>query len=311
MNYYINPGRNRKSVNFIDNVVYSHQKDLDGNDLELKMSIMLQNGNSEMRLAVGVDEGETDRELKPAIVWIPGGGYRGADKNLMVAEVEYLVEAGYVVASIYYRSSAQGHFPDQLIDAKTAIRFLRANAKKYEIDPDRIGVMGRSAGGHLSALVAMNLEGYDTEEWAGYSSEVKAAYDMFGPVDMVALMENDAKEMAANPNHRWKKVEDTHAGAFLGGDLSTMKERARIASANTYISERTAPLLIMHGDADPLVPWQISRDFYQQLCDAGLEKQTDFYMLRYAGHGTPEFFQPETKGITERFFDKYLKQKKS
>ena len=107
MEYYINPGRLRKSVNFIDNIVYSHQKDLDGNDLELKMSVMLQNGNSEMRIAAGIDENKDLRSRKPAILWIPGGGYRGADKNLMVAEVEYLVEAGYVVASMYYRSSAQ------------------------------------------------------------------------------------------------------------------------------------------------------------------------------------------------------------
>lgn len=84
----------------------------------------------------------------------------------MTAEMEYLVEEGYVVASMYYRSSAQGHYPDQIIDVKTALRFLRAHADQYEIDPERIGVMGRSAGGHLSAVAGMNTDGWDTENGA-------------------------------------------------------------------------------------------------------------------------------------------------
>lgn len=307
MEYYINPGRIRKSVNFIDNIVYSCQKDLEGNDLELKMSIMLQNGNSEMRIAAGVNEDKDSRKRKPAILWIPGGGYRGVDKNLMVAEAEYLAEAGYVVASMYYRSSAQGHYPDQLIDVKTAIRFLKANAEKFEIDPDRIGVMGRSAGGHLAAMAAMNMPGYDGTEWGDYSSEVQAAYDMFGPVDIVSLMENDERDMKADPNHRWKTIEETHAGALIGGDPETMKIRARAANAEEYISEKMCPILIMHGDSDPLVPCEISKRFYQQICEAGMENQADFYLLKNGGHGTDEFFQPEIRGIVERFFDTYLK----
>lgn len=307
MKHTIDPGRARASINFIDNIVYSKKPDLDGNMLELKMSIMLQNGNSEMKLAAGVDDGSAKKLRKPAILWVPGGGYRGADKNLMVAEVEYLAEAGFVVASMYYRSSAQAKYPEQLRDVKTALRFLRAHADEYEIDPDRIGIMGRSAGGHLSAMAGMNTPGYDTEEWAEYSSEVQAVYDMFGPADFISLMENDEKEMAANPNHRWKRIEDTHAGALIGGDPATMKERALEACANRFITPQMAPILIMHGDADPLVPLSISETFYQQICDAGLEDQADLYVLRHAGHGTPEFFQPSVKEIVVDFFNRYLK----
>lgn len=90
MKKVINPGRARKSINFIDNIVYSRQKDLEGNEMELKMSIMLQNGNSEMRLASGHDDEGDDKTPKPAILWVPGGGYRGCDKNLMVAERPFL-----------------------------------------------------------------------------------------------------------------------------------------------------------------------------------------------------------------------------
>ena len=308
MRYTIDPGRKRPSVNFIDSIVYSRRPDLEGNMLDLEMSIMLQNGNSEMRMAAGCEGEDRKKYLKPAILWVPGGGYRGADKNLMTAECEYLVEEGYVVASIYYRSSAQAKWPEQIKDVKTAIRFLRANADKYEIDPDRIGIMGRSAGGHLSAMAGMNAEGFDTEEWAGFSSDVQATYDMFGPVDFVKLMEADEIAMK-DPNHRWKTVEDTHAGAIMGGDPATMKERAKSACVKYYISPKMAPILIMHGDADPLVPTSISEEFYQQICDAGLEERADLYLLKHAGHGTPEFFQPETKKIVVEFFDRYLKSK--
>ena len=308
MRYTIDPGRKRPSVNFIDSIVYSRRPDLEGNMLDLEMSIMLQNGNSEMRMAAGCEGEDRKKYLKPAILWVPGGGYRGADKNLMTAECEYLVEEGYVVASIYYRSSAQAKWPEQIKDVKTAIRFLRANAEKYEIDPDRIGVMGRSAGGHLSAMAGMNAEGFDTEEWAGFSSDVQAAYDMFGPVDFVELMEADEIAMK-DPNHRWKTVEDTHAGAIMGGDPATMKERAKAACVKYYISPKMAPILIMHGDADPLVPTSISEEFYQQICDAGLEERADLYLLKHAGHGTPEFFQPETKKIVVEVFDRCLMSK--
>lgn len=305
MKQHIDPGRARKSINFIDNIIYSHSHDLNGQDLELKMSIMTQNGNSEMKLAAGQDDTVRQIERKPTILWIPGGGYRGVDKNLMVAEVEYLVEAGFIVASMYYRGSHQAHYPEQLNDVKTAIRFLRAHAEQYEIDPQRIAVMGRSAGGQLTALAAMNIDGYDTTEWAGFSSNVQAAYDLFGPVDMVAMIEKETLDVQ-NPEYRWHRLEDTHPGALLGGNPATMKERAKEASAQFYINPKMAPILIMHGDEDPLVPLSISEAFYEQLCAAGLESQTDFYVLKHAGHGTPEFFQDQTKAIALAFFRKYL-----
>lgn len=307
----IKPGRDRKSINFIDNIVYSRPKDLQGNEMELKMSVMLQNGNSEMRLASGRDDEVDDRTPKPAIVWIPGGGYRGCDKNLMVAEMQFLADAGYVVASIYYRSSAEGHMPDQIVDAKTAIRFLRAHAAEYEIDTERIGVIGRSAGGHLASLLAVNSDLYDGAEWGGYSSDVQACCDMFGPVDMVKLIELEELEIRANPGYRWKTIEETHGGAVLGKDAETIKERAPLFSTPYILTENLCPMLILHGDADKLVPCEISEDFYRKIVAAGMEERTDFYILQGAGHGTKEFFQPEVKTLILEFFDRNLKQGES
>ena len=307
MKKVIKPGRARKSINFIDNIVYSRQKDLEGNEMELKMSIMLQNGNSEMRLASGHDDEADDKTPKPAILWVPGGGYRGCDKNLMVAEMAFLADAGYVVASMYYRSSAEAHMPSQIIDVKTAIRFLRAHTDEYEIDPDRIGIIGRSAGGHLSALAAMNSDLYESEEWSGYSSKVQACCDMFGPVDIKALMENEEKQFS-NPSARWHSVEETHGGCLLGGDPATMKERGAKASPVNMVNQDMCPIQILHGDNDPLVPVEISSEtLYQKIVAAGMEDKVDYYVIPGAGHGTREFFQDATKELQIAFFDKYLK----
>jgi dipeptidyl aminopeptidase/acylaminoacyl peptidase len=305
----ITPGKARKSINFIDNITYSRQPDLNGDMIDLKMSIMLQNGNSEMRLAVGWTD-EEDKKPKPAILWVPGGGYRGCDKNLMVAEMAFLADAGYVVASMYYRSSAQTHFPDQIIDVKTAIRFLRAHAAEYEIDPDHIGIIGRSAGGHLSSLAATNVGKWHSGEWGEYSDEVQACVDMFGPVDIVKLLEFEEELYKADPeNYRWESIAASHGGALLGGDKydEEMIRKAAAASTGTYISSKMAPIMILHGDIDKLVPVGISEDFYRQLVDAGLEDRSELYILHNAGHGTKDFFQPSVKELIREFFDKYLR----
>lgn len=308
MRYYINPERRKKTVNFTDHIVYSRVKDLEGNPLDLELSIMSMSGNSELK-AAAADAKETDKvSAQPVILWLSGGGYRGVDKNQMIGELEHLAEAGYAVVMVYYRSSAQGHWPDQMVDAKTAIRFLRAHAEQYLLDPDRIGIMGRSAGGHISALVGMNLDGYDSQEWEGYSSRVQAVVDMFGPVNIYALLEHEKRNIAQDPGYRWKTLEETHGGALIGGDQETMMERAKAASS-LYLMDQMkepAPILILHGDGDWLVPPQLSEEYYDALVGAGYEEQTELYLLKGAGHGTPEFFQPQVREIVRNFFARYL-----
>lgn len=308
MRTIIEPGKKRKSINFLDNIVYSKVKDLDGRDLELQMSIMLQNGNSEMRLAAGYTD-EEDRTPKPCILWIPGGGYRGCDKNLMVAEMTFLAEAGFVVASMYYRSSAQGHMPDQIIDVKTALRFLRSHAEAYEIDSNRIGVIGRSAGGHLAALAAMNVDDWHGTEWKGESDRVQACVDMFGPVDIPGLLCYEERLRNADPeNYRWNSIEESHGGALMGGKYDeNMLKRGRLYSPPYLISDSMAPIMILHGDIDSLVPVEISEAFYERIVQEGQEEKAEFYVLHGAGHGTKDFFQDSVKMEILKFFEKNLK----
>ena len=308
MRTIIDPGKERRSINFIDNIVYSHVTDLEGQPLELSMSLMVQNGNSEMRLADGRDD-EVSTGRQPLIVWINGAGWRGCDKNLMAAEMHFLAEAGFAVACIYYRSSAQGHMPDQFIDCKTAVRFLRAHAEQYGIDPERVGVIGRSAGGHLAAFMAMNLDGYDVGEWAGFSSKVCAAVDMFGPTDIPYCSKINF-ELIKKPDFRWHRMCETHEGALLGvTDDNTNEEILAMgakASPINYVNDGMCPLAILHGDQDPLVPLEVSERLYRKIQEAGLEERTEFYSLKNGGHGTREFFQPSTKELIVDFFRKNL-----
>ncbi len=308
MRKVIDPGRERRSINFIDNICFSHVKDRQGRPMDLHMSLMVQNGNSEMRLAIGRDD-EDSTERQPVVVWINGAGFRGADKNLMAAEMEFLAEAGFAVACIYYRSSAEGCWPAQLIDCKTAVRFLRAHADEYHLDPDHIGVIGRSAGGHLTSWMAMNTDGYDTEEWAGYSSHVQGAVDLFGPVDIERLVTDDLENLK-KPDFRWHHLNETHEGALLDltdeMPLEEVYARCRKASPIHAINPGMCPITILHGDVDALVTIEVSETFYRMMREAGLEERCDYYVLKDGGHGTREFFQASTKAVIAAAFKNYL-----
>ena len=240
---------------------------------------------------------------RPVILWFNGNGFRGIDKNCQVADLEFLAEAGYAVAFVQVRSSAQGHLPAQLIDAKTAIRFLRANAGKYNLDPLRFGVAGRSAGGMIVSMLGLNDNRFLSEEWKGYSSDVQAVWDLFGLVDMAGVTEEqvEAYRNGTADTSRWSRMEDTHTGAVLGGDVDTMAQRAREYSVIRYIHGNMPPFLIMHGDADPMIPLEQSEMLYNSMLSWEGNK-ADLYVVKGAGHGTPEFFQPAVQKIALDFF---------
>jgi dipeptidyl aminopeptidase/acylaminoacyl peptidase len=155
--------------------------------------------------------------------------------------------------------------------------------------------------------MAMNTDGFDSEEWAGESSGVQAAVDFFGPVDVKTCNLIEIENFK-NPNHRWHRIEETHGGALLGGDPATMVERSDSASPIFHISEKTAPIIILHGDQDPLVPVSMSEDFYDRLEKAGLADQSELYIVKNGGHGTRELFQTECKQLILDFLDRYLKK---
>ena len=300
----IDPGRAHTPVTLREGIIFSQVTDLSGDPLDLPLSLLSPQ-------ALKRDGSDADRQL-PTLIWVNGGGWHTTKEmdNMMLPEFVYLAQRGYNVVFFHYRNSdTEGKFPAQIIDLKTCIRFLRANAGRYGVDPDRIGVFGRSAGGHLTSFAAMNDDSaFVSGEWSGVSSKIQCAVDMFGPVDLPVWARVNM-ELLKDPNYRWHHPSETHEGMLLGwpGDVDTFLERCAQASPINYINDDMCPLAILHGDADPLVPHYISENFYEALLNTGLEDRVDFYTVKGAGHGTPEFFQDSTKELIAQFFGKHLK----
>ena len=194
----------------------------------------------------------------PVIIYIHGGGWRRGRKEKCPAVA--LVQDGFAVASIDYRLSGTAPFPAQIEDCKAAVRWLRANASTYHLDPDRVGVWGHSAGGHLAALLGTSggvpeLEG--TGDNMQYSSQVQAVCDSAGPADLLAMTNLGPKRTFA--------IE-----GLLGGPLEKDKAKAIAASPIHYVSKDDPPFLIVHGEGDRVVPVEQSQRLYEELRKAGV-----------------------------------------
>ena len=318
MIHTIDPGRTRPSIFMFDHIPYSHVTDLDGNPLTLELSILSQMEGSELQVALGRKQPEERPDAvkgagtcavhqRPVIVWFNGNGFRAVDKHCQIGDLAFLAEHGYAVCFVEFRNSAQGKLPAPLIDAKTAIRFLRANAARYSLDPNRIGVAGRSAGGMIGSMLGLNDGRFLSEEWKDYSSDVQAVWDLFGLTDLAlhSKKEIDSYRNGTADTSRWKRAEDTHIGAVLGGDVATMPQRAQEFTAQTAVHDGMPPFLIMHGDADPAIPYADSIAFHDAIA-AKQGNDVELYLVHGAGHGTPEFFQPSVQKIALDFFARTL-----
>ena len=243
---------------------------------------------------------EGAEEALPVVVWVHGGGWRGGSKENARGAV--LVGRGYAVASINYRLSQEAAFPAQIHDCKAAIRWLRAHAEEYDLDSDRIGVWGSSAGGHLVALLGTSGDVAALEGELGnadYSSRVQAVCDWFGPADLIGMTSTNPSGRGATSRGGRGAVE-----GLLGGSIEEKRELAILASPVTHVSEDDPPFLIMHGDQDPVVPLSQSEVLQGALTDAGVESTLE--VIKGAGHGFGGGEHFETVG---RFFDMHLKAK--
>lgn len=248
-------------------------------------------------------------KLHPAVIWIHGGGWDGGDYREDTAADYGLAGQGFVTGSVEYRLSTEAKYPAQIQDCKAAIRFLRANAKKYGIDPGRIGVWGGSAGGHLVALLGTTggmkaLEG--DEGNLGYSSRVQAVCDLFGPTD---FSESGVKSYSALVV---PLVVPLLEGLF-GGPLKEHRGLALLASPVEFVSKDDPPMLILHGDEDPLVPMSQSEELCAALKRVGAD--ATLVKVKHAGHGFGPTRQSDPsydqiKKIVLDFFSKELGARK-
>jgi acetyl esterase/lipase len=233
----------------------------------------------------------------PLIVWVHGGGWLEGDKEKPPG-LGFL-RHGFALASINYRLSQDAVFPAQLIDCKAAVRWLRAHASENGIDPNRIGVWGASAGGHLVALLGTtgDVKEFDTGENLGVSSRVQAVCDWFGPTDFT--------QITSHPSDLKYDTPDSPEARLIGGPIAQNIEKAQRANPIRYITKDDPPFLIMHGEKDPVVPFEESQWLADALQKAGVH--VTFHIVPGAGHGGPEFRAPDEK---ERLFVFFLKNLK-
>lgn len=210
---------------------------------------------------------------RPAVVFIHGGGWAHSDRKNGHPLIKLLAENGFVAVSIDYRLSGEAGFPAQLEDSKCAVRFIRAHAADYGIDPNRIGVAGGSAGGHLAALVALipddaGLEG--AGGWPGVSSQVSAVADLYGVSDLTALIGTH-------------KLTDA-VGKLMRGTPESRPELYRQANPLSWVKRGAPPFYLAHGDKDDVVPFEQSEKLAAALRAVGTE--ATLRPMSGLGHGS-------------------------
>jgi acetyl esterase/lipase len=257
--------------------------------------------DGDVSLKMDIYHPATTETPAPAIVYVHGGGWYSGDKSNSDGQeyIRLLAARGYLVAAVNYRLAPRYQFPAQIEDIKCAVRFLRANAAKYNIDPTNIGALGDSAGGHLVALLGMTDGDSVFGESGAYcqqSDQVQAVVDLYGPADLELFFESNASSLLAE-----------HVFGTDDPDSEIVKE----ASPVTYVSGDAPPFLIIQGDKDDIVSPQQSQELYERLISAGAP--ASLIMVKNAGHS----FAPVAGDITPTrkeiarligdFFDKQLR----
>jgi acetyl esterase/lipase len=238
------------------------------------------------------EPGARSAALRPAVILIHGGGWIGFDKSTMRGMGMFLARSGFVGFSVDYRlfRDEQNLWPAQLDDVQRAVRWIRANAAKYQVDPEHIGAFGHSAGAQLAALLGME-ETRDNSDaaLAKYSSRVQAVVDVSGPADFTVNHDADG---------------DAFLTSFFGGDYAHHPEIWRDASPVFHVAKDVAPFLIVHGTQDSAVPLAQAEELAGKLKQAGAS--VDFVKV----DDVHTFRTPEARKLlaveTRDFFDQYL-----
>ncbi len=251
--------------------------------------------NQRLDLIVPAVAASTDAPL-PLVVWIHGGGWEQGSYHQNPARA--MAARGYAVASIGYRLSSQAKYPAQIEDCKAAVRWLRAHAAEYGIDPGRIGVWGASAGGHLAALLGTTAreKRFDVGENLDQSSTVRCVIDSFGPADFL--------HWGDPPLPASYDTANTAVARLLGGKVQEREELARLASPVSFVDKDSVPFLIMHGEKDPLVPVQQSVALDAALHKAGVE--STLVIIPGGGHGGAAFNDVKYLRQMAEFMDGHL-----
>ena len=233
--------------------------------------------------------------LAPAVVCIHGGGWTAGNRAGWNGLCRQLAERGYVAVTITYRFAPQHPFPAAVNDAKAAVRWLRANAERLKIDPDRIGAVGDSAGGHLSQFLAVtgNVKSFDRDgDNLDQSSRIQCEVNFYGPNDMTRM-------------YGVQTGVDNLVSQFVGGNLGKARRANILASPISWVSPEAAPTLIIHGTKDDVVPFDQAIWMRERLYAADVP--VELLTIEGAGHGFAGDDDKRAKEATLAFFDKHLK----
>jgi acetyl esterase/lipase len=254
----------------------------------------------------------TNKSSYPAVLVIYGSAWFGNNAKATAFGVfgKLLLENGFAVITMNHRSSRDAIFPAQINDVKAAIRFIRARAKTYQIDPGFIGITGFSSGGHLSALAGTSgaIKSYSIKsatadlegtigEYTSYSSSVDAVVDWFGPTSFQRMDECGSKMKHNDPA--------SPEASLIGGPIQENLDKVALADPITYVDKNDPPFLILHGGADELVPACQSKDLYDALQKAKV--RSEFVLVPKAGHGPGLFEENYFKMMTDFFLGIYRK----
>lgn len=235
----------------------------------------------------------------PVLVFIYGGGWNSGNRNNCVPRMIQAAKLGYFCAGIEHRPASEAVFPAQIEDCKCAVRFLRAKAGEYRINPDSIGVWGGSSGGHLALLLGTLSDKNDFEGnggWQEFSSRVQAVCAWCAPADLTQRNPNMLENLLRN---------------FLGG---TYREKSKVytqASPVSHVSKDDPPILLIHGENDTVVPISHAETMFKSSKKAGAEVK--LIRVKNAGHNFDQDSRNMTPSMNDlnntmyEFYDKHLK----
>lgn len=273
-------------------IVFHQSESIDGDPMSLKMDVITYK----------------DDKIRPCVVYVVGGGFSFAAKERNLYDRYEVAKAGYVVASVQYHVISTGIYSDAVTDIKAAIRYLRANAEEYGIDPENMAVWGESAGGYLSAMVGTTNGVKDFEEGENLqqSSSVKAVIDTYGLSDLTKIGE-DYDEEAAKAHFTVISPD----GQFIHGKnsgLTSLDKPEAVAKANpiNYVDKNDPPFLLFHGTQDMAVSPSQTLLLHNALREHGVPSTR--YVLEGAGHATAEFSDPQVINIIVNFLNEQLKK---
>jgi acetyl esterase/lipase len=233
----------------------------------------------------------------PTVLCIHGGGFRAGKRESYDGLVIRLAQKGYVAVTVTYRLAPKYQFPAAVHDCKAAVRWLRANAAKYKIDPERIGVTGGSAGGHLAQFlgVTAGVKEFEGDGGnAGQSSGVACVVNVYGPSDFTKSYGKSVDAAEVLP-------------LFLGGNLETARKKHIRASPLSWVTPDAAPTLCIHGTEDKYVAHEQAVWIVEKLKASAVE--AELLTLEGAGHGFQGKDLETAEAALIAFFDKQLKKK--